>query len=84
MSLFSEGGLFDGILRFLEWVGLDNKTRHKDNSLKQLTLTVHGFIFGRAYYPKDICVCDLGGFFSGGSIFRGACYRNFTVKYKYL
>ena len=42
--------------------GVDNRNslKHKDNSLvkevKQLTLTVHGLIFGRAYYRKDICV----------------------------
>ena len=51
-----------------KWVGLNNKSsfKHKDNSLKQLTLTVHGFIFRRAYYWKDSCVCDLGGLFSEG------------------
>ena len=26
------------------------------NSSKQLTVTVHGLIFGRAHYWKDICV----------------------------
>ena len=34
-----------------KWVGLDNK-----NSLQQLAITVHGLIFGRAYYRKDFCV----------------------------
>ena len=78
-------GLFSGELIFggayylkefcvLKWVGLDNK-----NSLKQLALTVHGLILGRAYYRKDFCVSGLGGLFSGGLIFGGACYRNFTV-----
>ena len=31
--------------------GLDKK-----NSFKQLTLTVHGFMFRRAFYQKDICI----------------------------
>ena len=39
-------------------VGLDNKNSSKDheNSIKQLTLTVRGHIFGRAYYWKNICI----------------------------
>ena len=42
-------------------------------SLKQPALTVHGLIFGRAYYRKDFCVCDLGGgvFFFGGGLIIG-------------
>ena len=44
----------------------------------QLTLTVHGFIFGRAYYPRAFCFCDSGGLYSGGLI-CGGTYRNFTV-----
>ena len=38
-----------------KWVGLDNKNsiKHYENSLKQLALTIHGLIFGRAYYQKD-------------------------------
>ena len=45
------------------WVGLYNK-----NSLhiKQLTLTVHGLIFGRVYCRKDICVPEWG---EAGSLF---------------
>ena len=56
-------GLFSGELIFRgahywmkfcvsKWVGLVNKNSliHEDNSLKQLTLRVHGLIFGRAYY----------------------------------
>ena len=70
-----------------KWIGLDNKSslRHKDtgcNSQKQLTLTVHRLTFRRAYYWKDICVYDCGGLCSGGLIFGGAYYRNFTVTSK--
>ena len=44
-----------------KWVALDNKNSLKRyenslNSLKQPALTVHGLIFGRAYYQKDFCV----------------------------
>ena len=59
-------GLFSGELIFggayywrkfgvSKWVGLDNKNglKYEDNSLKQLTLKVHGLIFGRAYHWKD-------------------------------
>ena len=45
--------------------------KHFENSSKQLALTVHGLIFRRAYYRKDIYVSDLGGLFSGGLIFGG-------------
>ena len=39
-----------------------------------------GFYYGgRAYYRKDICVCDLGGLFSGGLIFGGPYCLNFTA-----
>ena len=31
-------------------------TKIAKHSSKQLTLTVHGLIFGRAHYWKDICV----------------------------
>ena len=44
------------------------------NRLKHLTLTVHGLIFGRAYYRKDICILHLGGLFSGGLIFGRAFF----------
>ena len=42
-----------------------------------------GLISGRAYYRKDICVCDFRGLFSGGLglIFGGAHYRNSTVPF---
>ena len=37
-----------------KWISLDNKNslKHYENSLNQLTLTVHGLIPGRAYYEK--------------------------------
>ena len=43
------------------------------NSFKQISLTVHGLIFGRAYYHLRL---GGGGLFLGGLIFGGA-YRNF-------
>ena len=54
-----------------KWVGLHNKNslNHCENSLKQLVLTVHGLIFGRAYYQQDFCIRDLGGLLSGGLIY---------------
>ena len=44
--------------RVSKQVVLDNKNslKHSENSLKQLVLTVHGLIFGKAYYWKDFCV----------------------------
>ena len=51
------------------WASLDNrnslgelKTLTKDSSTKQLSLTVHGIIFGKAYYRKGeiLCVGDFG------------------------
>ena len=52
-AYFRRGLLLEGILHFkMGW--LDNKNSLKQ--LKQLTLTVHGLIFGRVCYRKDICV----------------------------
>ena len=54
-------------------------------TIKQLALTVHGLMFGRAYYRKDFCIWDLGGLFSGGLVFfwgGGGAYQNFTVCHK--
>ena len=45
------GGSMDTFSGSAQWVGLNNK-----NSPKQLTLTVHGLIFGRAYYQKEFCI----------------------------
>ena len=63
LGLFSGEPIFGGSNHWKEfcvskWVGLDNKNSLKQykNSLKQLALTVHGLIFGRAYYRKDFCV----------------------------
>ena len=63
LGLVSGEFIFGGGYYWMEfcvskWVGLDNKNglKHGDSSLKQLPLTVHGLIFGRAYYRKDICV----------------------------
>ena len=52
----------EGILCFSMGLGMTIKEAY-----------VHGLIFGRAYYRKDICVCDLG------DLFGGAYYRNITV-----
>ena len=59
LGLFSGELIFGGAYYWKEfcvskWVALGNE--NSINCLKQLTVTVHGFIFGRAYYRKDICV----------------------------
>ena len=48
------------------WLDNKNSLKHFENSLKQLALTVYGLIFGRAYYRKDFCFWELGGFLLGG------------------
>ena len=63
-SLFSEGLIIGRNSAF-------QSLKHFENSSKQLAPTVHGLIFRRAYYRKDIYVSDLGGLFSGGLIFGG-------------
>ena len=77
------GVIIGGNLVFQNGLDLTIKTAKntEDNSLKQLTLTVHGIIFGRAYYQKDIYICDLGHLFEGELISGGACYQNFIVPY---
>ena len=51
-AYFWRGLLLEGVFAFQNgFIGLDNK-----NGLKQLALTTHGLIFGRAYYRKDIFV----------------------------
>ena len=72
-----------------KWFGLDNKNslKYYKNTLKQLALTVHGLIFERAYYRKDIPVSEIlggggggGGGISGRAFFLGGgtYYRYFT------
>ena len=63
LGLFSGELIFGGAYYWTEfcvskWVGLDTKNslKHYENSLKQQALTVHGLIFQRAYYRKDIDV----------------------------
>ena len=63
VGLFSREVIFGGASYWRgfcvsKWIGLANKNslKHYENSLKQLTLTVHGLIFGRAYHRKDICI----------------------------
>ena len=48
---------------------LDNKNSYNG------ALTVHGLIFGRAYYRKDFCLSDLGVLLSGGLIPGGLILR---------
>ena len=49
-KLISEGLIIGKNFRWVQkWVGLESKNS-QDNSLKQLTLKVHGLIFGRALY----------------------------------
>ena len=79
-----EGLIIGGNSVLQNELDLTIKTENREitvtNSLKQLPLTVHGLIFrGTVYYRKDICVLDLKGSFSGGLMFGGAYYRNFTV-----
>ena len=64
MSLFLEGLIMERILAFQNGLGVSK---------------VPGLIFGRAYYWKDNCVCDLGDLISGGLIFGRSFYRNCTV-----
>ena len=68
VSLFSEGLIIGWNFAFQNGLGL---------TIKQLALTGHE----RAYYRNDFCVGDLGVLFSGGLIFWGAYYRNFTVSH---
>ena len=71
-TLCELGGLLsEGILRFEMLKTLRYTKIPTKNSLKKLTLTVHGLMLGRAYYRKDICACDLEGLFSGGLEFYG-------------
>ena len=61
VGLFSGELFFGGAYYWREfsvskWAGLDNKNmKITRKQLKQLTLAVHGLIFGRAYDRKDIC-----------------------------
>ena len=58
-KLIFRGLVFGGNFAFQNGLGLTIKQLKmltKDNSLKPLTLTVHGLRFGRAYYWKDISV----------------------------
>ena len=50
-----EGVIIGRNFPFENGLGLTNKNslKHYENSLKQLALTVHGHIFGRACYWRD-------------------------------
>ena len=52
-----EGFIIARNFTFHSGLGLTDKNclKHYENSLKQLTLTVHGLMFGTAYFPKDFC-----------------------------
>ena len=73
LGFFSGQLIFGGAYYWKEfcvskWVGLDkNSLKQYKNSLKQPILTVHGPIFGRAYYRKDFASQLL---FGGGGYFR--------------
>ena len=77
LGLFSGELIFGGACYWKEfcvskWVGFDHKNsvKHYENSLKQLALTVHGLIFGRAYESEI-----WGGRLRfGGLIFGRACF----------
>ena len=68
--------MLQNVLGFRIKTALNIALTYQNSLKKKLTLTVHGFIFGRVYYRKDICVCDLGGLFLGGIYI---IYRNLTV-----
>ena len=77
-----EGLTIGGNLVFQNGLGLTIKNslkrlrnQPKTALIKQLTITVYGFIFRGAYYWKDNCL-RLG---FGGLIFGGAYYRDFMV-----
>ena len=75
MSLFSEGLIIGGNFAF------QNGLKHEYNSLKQVTLTVHGLMFGRAYFGR-IFASEIGvAYFRAGLFFEGAYCRNFTEFY---
>ena len=68
---------------------VDNKNslKHYGNSFKQLALTVHGLMFGTAYYrTKEFLRLRLGGsLFSGGLLLEGGTYYwNFTVVFSFV
>ena len=55
VGLFAEGLVIGGNSLLQSRFGLIIKTA-LNTMIKQLILIVHGLIFGRAYYQKDICV----------------------------
>ena len=76
--LFSKGLVIGGNFAFRNvLVGLDNKIilKHKDIGLKQLTLTEHRLIFGRAHYPAEgylrLRFGDEGAYFREGFFLLG-------------
>ena len=74
-SSFSEGQILERNFAFQNGFGLSIKTTKNTNitalnSSKQLTVTVHGLMFGRANYRKDIiCVGNMGAYFREGLFF---------------
>ena len=57
-NLFSEGLTIGRNFAFFKWLGIRNENGLKryESGPKQLALTVHGLIFGRAFAWKDFCV----------------------------
>ena len=59
LGLFSRELIFEGNFAFQNGLGLTIKTGYlntKQTTLKQPTLTVHGLIFRRAYYWRNVCI----------------------------
>ena len=77
VRLFLEGLVIGRNFVFQNGFGLPIKTAKKkpkitaQNSSRQPTKTVHGLIFGRAYYRKDICIPDLRRLVSAGVTLGG-------------
>ena len=69
MGLFSGELIFGGAYIYDCREFCVSKSVRLSLTIKQIALTVHGLIFGRAYYWKDFCVLVLGGLFSRGLIF---------------
>ena len=55
-AYFQRGLLSEGVLHFKMGLAYQTAKNIKDNSLKQLTVTIYGLIFGRAFYWKDFYI----------------------------
>ena len=72
--IFERNGVFQNGLGFAI-----KQLKHQDNSLKQLTLIVHGLIL----YSGGLIIGSIFVSQIWGLIFEGAYYGNFTVLYEF-